>query len=83
MPVKIIYKNRRSGSERRKRLSTHNGTERRSGVDRRKLDEKLKQMIENNIKDQDKDKDNHKTVLTGSGNVILRRKGGKDKSPPE
>jgi hypothetical protein len=81
MPVKIIYKNRRSGSERRKRLSTHNGNERRGGVDRRKLDEKLKQMIENNIKDQDKE--GQKAIQTSSGNVILRRKGGKGKPPPE
>ncbi len=81
MPVKIIYKNKCSGTERRKSFSTYDGTERRSGVDQRKLDEKLKQMIANNIKDQDKE--NQKTAQTSSGNVILRRKGEKDKAPPE
>ena len=50
MPVKIIYK-KRSNIDRRKSYSTYDGTERRSGVDRRKLEEKLKQLIESDIKD--------------------------------
>ncbi len=77
MPVKIIYKNRRSDMDRRNSFSTYNSTERRSGVDRRKLDEKLKRLIENNVKDQNKKKQN--LIQQRSGDVILRRKGEKDK----
>ena len=75
MRVKTIYKNRRSGGERRKYFSINNGTERRSGVDRRKLDKKLKEMVEHNIKDQNKE------IQTPQqqGNIIRRRKGEKDK----
>ena len=51
MPVEIIYKNRRQGANRRKSLSTDQVSERRSGLERRKLDEKLKQLIESDIKD--------------------------------
>ncbi len=72
MPVKVIYKNKRSGMDRRKSLSLYNGTERRSGVDRRQLKNKLKRLIEIDAKDQDK----KKQILTSqrSGNVILRKK---------
>ena len=77
MPVKIIYKNRRPDMDRRKSFSTYSGTERRSGVDRRKLEEKLKHLIENNVKDQNKEK--QKFIPLSSGNVILRREGEKDK----
>jgi hypothetical protein len=80
MPVKIIYKNRRSDMDRRKSFSTYNGPERRSGIDRRKLEEKLKHLIESNVKDQNKEK--QKLIQPSSGNVILRRKGEKDKPPP-
>jgi hypothetical protein len=77
MTVKTIYKNRRCGGDRRKFFSINNGTEKRSGVDRRKLDEKLKDMIEHNIKDQNKEKQTQKQP--SSGNIIRRRKGEKDK----
>ena len=77
MPVKIIYKKRRTDMDRRKSFSIYNDTERRSGVDRRKLDEKLKHLIENNAKDQNKKKQN--LIQQRSGNVILRREGEKDK----
>jgi len=73
MPVKVIYKNRRGNVDRRKRFSTCHVTERRSGADRRKLDEKLKHLIEAGAKDQNKKIP--KPVQKSPGNVILRRKG--------
>ena len=76
MPVEIIYKNSRQGAERRKSLSTDHVPERRSGLDRRKLDEKLKQLIENNMKDQNKEKQT--PAPSSSGKIILRKKGGDD-----
>ena len=78
MPVKIIYKNRRSDADRRKDFSTYNGPERRSGVDRRKLEERLKQLVKDNVKDQNNEK--QKLIRPSSGSVILRRKAEKDKS---
>ncbi len=77
MPVKIIYKKRRSDTYRRKSFSIYNGPERRSGIDRRKLEEKLKHLIKDNAKDQNKDK--QKFIRPSSGNIILRRKGEKNK----
>ena len=77
MPVEIIYKNRRQGADRRKSFSTDHLPEKRSGPDRRKLDEKLKQLIENNIKDPDKEKQT--PTPSSSGTVILRKKGDRDK----
>ncbi|UCD91304.1 MAG: hypothetical protein JSW04_07780 [Desulfobacterales bacterium] len=77
MTVKTIYKNRRCGSDRRKLFSINNGIEKRSGVDRRKLDEKLKDMIEHNIKDQNKEKQTPRQPKYGK--IIRRRKGEKDK----
>ncbi len=74
MPVKVIYKNR-ADVDRRKKFSTYHDIERRSGVDRRKLDEKLKHLTETNVKEQHKKK--KKQVQQKSGNVILRRKGEK------
>ncbi len=59
--------------DRRKNFSKYNDPERRSGLDRRKLEAKLKQMIEVQEKDQNKKK--QKPIQKGSGNVILRRKG--------
>lgn len=73
MPVKVIYKNRRGGADRRQTISTWNGTERRSGVDRRKLDARLKRLIKASAKDQEQKKS--KPVKKSPGNVILRRKG--------
>ncbi len=80
MPVKIIYKNRRSDMDRRKSSSTYNGTERQGGVHRRELEEKLKNLIENNVKDQNKEK--QKLIQLSSGNVALRRKAEKEKPSP-
>ena len=73
MPVKIVYKNRRVDMDRRKNFPTYNDPERRSGLGRRKLDEKLRHLIEINVKDQNKKKP--KPVQKSPGNVILRRKG--------
>ena len=73
MPVKIVYKNRRGNVDRRKGFSTCHVAERRSSVDRRKLDEKLKHLIEAGAKDPNKKKP--KPVQKSPGNVILRRKG--------
>ena len=77
MPVEIIYKNRRKGDDRRKSLSTDQVPERRSGQERRKLEEKLKQLIESDLKDQSKEK--QAPTPTSSGSVILRKKGDGDK----
>ena len=71
MPVKIIYKNNRHRTDRRKGADAYHGTEKRSGMDRRKLDEKLKQMIESNMKDQAKEKQT--SIQQISGKVIRRR----------
>jgi hypothetical protein len=73
MPIKVIYKNRRGDADRRKNFCTCHDTERRGGLDRRKLDEKLKRLIETRIKDQNKKKP--KPIKKSPGNVILRRKG--------
>lgn len=72
MPVKITYKNKRADMDRRKN-PTYVDPEKRSGLDRRKLDEKLKHLIEVNVKDQNEKKS--KPVQKKPGNVILRRKG--------
>jgi len=77
MTVKMIYKNRRCGRDRRKFFSLNKGTERRSDVDRRKLDKKLKDMVEHSIKSQNKEKRTPKQL--SNGNIIRRRKGEKDK----
>jgi len=77
MPVKVIYKNRRADMDRRKHFSTHDDPERRSGVDRRKLDQKLKHLIEANAKDKNRKKP--KPLQKSPGNVIIRRKGKKDR----
>lgn len=78
MPVEIIYKNRRRGADRRKSVSTDHAPERRDGLERRKLDEKLKQLFENHMKDQNKEKQS--PMPLSSGAVILRKKGGGVKS---
>ncbi len=77
MTVNVIYKNRRNGKDRRQLSSRYNGIERRSGVDQRKLDEKLKHMLEQKIEDQKKEK--QIIIQPDSGNIIRRRKGKKDK----
>ncbi len=46
--------------------------ERRSGLDRRKLDEKLKQLIAEDIKEQNKEKP--APTSSSSGTIILRKK---------
>ncbi len=80
MTVKIIYKNRRSDKDRRKYHSTFNDTERRSGVDRRQLEGKLKHMLEENVKDRNKEK--QKSIHPSTRTVVLRKKGETDNSPP-
>jgi hypothetical protein len=72
MPVKVIYKNRRSDKNRRKYYSTYYDAERRSGVDRRQLEGKLKHMLEKNVKDQNKKK--QKSIQSSTSSVILRKK---------
>ncbi len=79
MTVNVIYRNRRSGEDRRQLSSGYNGIERRRGVDQRRLDEKLKHMIEQKIRDQKKEKEEQIIIQPGSGNIIRRRKGKKDK----
>jgi hypothetical protein len=81
MSVKITYKNKRSDGDRRKRFSTYGDTERRSGVDRRKLDEKLKHLIDINKKDQSIKK--QKSVQKRPGNVIIRKKAENEPSSSE
>jgi len=70
--MEIIYKNRRQGPERRKPPSSDHVPERRSGLDRRSLEEKLKQLIEKDIKIVNQEKP--APVSSGSGTVILRKK---------
>ena len=77
MPVEIIYKNRRQGNDRRKSVPADHAPERRSGLERRKLDEKLKQLIESDLKDPGKEKQT--PTPSSSGPVILRKKGDRDK----
>ena len=79
MPVKIIYKNKRHSTDRREGTHAYHGTERRSGMDRRKLDEKLKQMIESNMKEQEKEKQT--PIQQISGKVIRRKKSKPDSDP--
>lgn len=76
MPVKIIYKNKRHSTDRRKGTHAYQDTERRSGMDRRKLDAKLKHMLESNMKDQEKEK--QIPIQQGSGKVIRRKKSKTD-----
>lgn len=81
MPVEIIYKNRRQGGDRRKPISSDHVPERRSGLDRRKLDEKLKQLIAAEMKDPKKEKP--PPTQTISGTVILRKKSEEDAKAPD
>jgi hypothetical protein len=76
MPVEIIYKNRRQGADRRNFPAADHAPDRRNGPDRRKLDEKLKQLLENNMKNPNKEKP---TTPSSSTAVILRKKGEGDK----
>ena len=76
MPVKIIYKNKRQSSDRRKGTQAYPGTEKRNGTDRRTLDAKLKYLIESNMKAQEKEK--QRPIQQGSGMVIRRKKSEKD-----
>lgn len=73
MQVKVIYKNGRCSGDRKKYFSIYNDIEMRSGIDRRKLDKNLKLMIEQNIKDQNKNKQT--PTQPSYSNVIRRRKG--------
>ena len=77
MPVEIIYKNRRQGADRRNFPATDHAPERRSGPDRRKLEEKLKQLLENDMKNPNKEK--QPSTSSRSAAVILRKKDEGDK----
>ncbi len=81
MPVKVTYKNRRSGKDRRNQftVSDYDGRERRNGEDRRKLEEKLKNLIQRSIEEKKKEKP--PLPQQSSGGVIRRRKGDKEKPP--
>jgi len=72
MPATIISKNRRSSTDRRKHSPTYDGIERRSSIDRRLLDEKLKHLIESNMKEKTKESKSQGSRI--SGKVIRRRK---------
>lgn len=74
MPVKIIYKNKRHGTDRREGTHAYQGTDRRSGMDRRKLDEKLKHMLKSNMKEKEK----QRPIQQGSGKVVRRKKSKTD-----
>jgi len=76
MPVKIIYKNKRHSTDRREDTHAYQGIEKRSGMNRRKLDEKLKHMLESNMKDIEKEK--QRPIQKGSGKVIRRKKSKAD-----
>ena len=72
MNIKIIRKNRRKQDRRQKMDPNYHGPERRSGKDRRKLDEKLQRLLEENAKKQSvTDKISSRS---GTGNIIRRRK---------
>ncbi|MBU0993543.1 MAG: hypothetical protein KJ737_13690 [Proteobacteria bacterium] len=75
MDIKVIRKNRRK-KDRRKKKGPYNGPERRSGKDRRKLDEKLHLLIEENEKKQ-AIQDRIKSQ-SGAGSIIRRRKNGQN-----
>ena len=77
MPVKITYKKSRSGADRRTGFTVYDGAERRSGEDRRKLEEKLKNMIQKNIEEQKKEP--LPPPQQRSGGVIRRKKSEKGK----
>jgi hypothetical protein len=75
MPVKIIYKNRCSDVNKIKHFSTDNSIERLKRLERRKLEEKLKHLINN--KDKGQNRETQKIIQLGSGNVIRKRKAKK------
>ncbi|MBL0699255.1 MAG: hypothetical protein JJV92_00035 [Desulfosarcina sp.] len=78
MKVEKPKKERRSGRDRRQSIVFYEYPERRSGNDRRKdIEEQLKFLIEQNIKEQAAKK--RKKSTPGAGNVIRRRKGEDDK----
>ena len=76
MNTKIIHKNRRQQDRRQKMDPSYQDPERRSDKDRRKLDEKLQRLLEENEKKQSvTDKINSRS---GTGNIIRRRKNKRD-----
>ena len=69
---------RRSGKDRRQSVLFYEGPERRSGKERRKnIEELLKFLIEQNEKEKVAKK--QKKSVSGTGNIIRRRKGEIDK----
>lgn len=75
MDIKIIRKNRRK-KDRRKTNGSYHGPERRSGNDRRNLEERLQELIEENKKNQSIQE--RIKSRSGNGNVIRRRKNLQD-----
>lgn len=71
MTTEIVRKSR-SKKDRRQSKEPYHGPERRSGKDRRKLDKRLKQLIDENEKKQAVTK--RIKFQSGKGNVIRRRK---------
>jgi len=78
MKVKKNEIERRSGKDRRQSLLLYDGQERRSKKERRKnIEELLKFLIEQSEKEEIAKK--QKKSVSGTGNVIRRRKGEIDK----
>ncbi len=69
---------RRSGKDRRRSVLCYTGVERRSGKDRRQsIEAQLKFLIEQDEKRQAAAK--RQKIISGSGNIIRRRKGKEDR----
>lgn len=77
MDVTVIRKNRRAGKDRRQNKGGYTGPERRSGEDRRELDDRLHEMIEKEQKEKESKNRSHSP--SGNGRIIRRRKNQKDK----
>ncbi len=78
MDVSVIRKNRRSGEkDRRQNKGDYNGPERRRGEDRRELDKRLHDMIEQEKKEKAAKK--KPPSPSGNGSIIRRRKNQRDR----
>ena len=77
MEVQRINKSRRSGQDRRLKAAVIAGSERRSGIERRNLDEKLRHMVQQSQKE--KVVQEQPRIRSGNGNVIRRRNGQREK----
>ena len=78
MRVKKSESERRSGKDRRQSVAFYENLERRTGKERREnIEELFKFLIEQNKKEEVTKK--RKKSVSGTGNVIRRRKGEIDK----